>query len=264
MIDTHAHVNFEAFNGDYPEVIRRSFDNGVEKIINVGSNFLTSQRAIKIAKEFGGCYAALGLHPIHADEEKFHLSDYRNLLKGDGDTIKAIGETGLDYYRSPKDAPIIVEQRQLFLQHLVLAQESDLPIILHCRGDKNQPFNAYEDLLSIIRSRPRAPRGVIHCFVADWAIAQKFLDLGFYIGFTGIITYANVGEDLMEVIRRMPLNLILAETDSPYLAPELMRRQRCEPWHVKYTIEKIAAIKNLTFSEVEKQTSQNARQLFNL
>jgi len=264
MIDSHAHLNFEAFNDDYPEVIRRSFDNGVEKIINVGSNYLTSQKAVKIAKDFFGCYAALGLHPIHASEEKFPLPGLRDLLKADGDTIKAIGETGLDYYRSSRDALAVVEQRQAFLKHLNLAQEFDLPVILHCRGDKSQPFNAYEDLLSILHARPIMPRGVIHCFVADWTIAQKFLDLGFYVGFTGIITYSNAGDDLLEVVRQVPLNRILAETDSPYLAPELVRRQRCEPWHVKYTLEKIAAIKNISFAEAEKQTSQNAKQLFNL
>jgi TatD DNase family protein len=264
MIDSHAHVNFEAFNDDYPEVIRRSFDNGVEKIINVGSNYLTSQKAVKIAKKFFGCYAALGQHPIHASEEKFHLSDYRALLKGNGDTIKAIGETGLDYYRSLRDAPAVIEQRQLFLQHLDLAQEFNLPVIMHCRGNKDQPFNAYQDLLSIIRSRPSAPRGVIHCFVADWVIAQKFLDLGFYIGFTGIITYPSAGDELLEVVRRMPLNLILVETDCPYLSPQPVRRQRCEPWHVKYTIEKIAQIKNTSFEEVEKITTENGKQLFNL
>ncbi|MCX6741310.1 MAG: TatD family hydrolase [Candidatus Parcubacteria bacterium] len=262
MIDSHAHLNFQAFNDDYSEVIRRSFDNGIAGIINVGSNYLTSQKAVKIAKEFGGCYAALGLHPIHASDEGFPLSGFRNLLKGDGDTIKAIGETGLDYYRSTRDAPIVVEQRQVFLKHLELAQEFDLPVILHCRGDKNQPFNACQDLLSILRSRPRVPRGVIHCFVADWPTAQKFLDLGFYVGFTGIITYSNAGDDLLEAVKRIPLNRILSETDCPYLAPEPIRHQRCEPWHVKYTLEKIAEIKDVAVDEIERQTAKNAQDLF--
>ena len=264
MIDTHAHLNFQAFNDDYPEVIRRSFDNGITKIINVGSNCLTSEKAVKIAKEFFGCYAALGLHPIHASDEAFPRSSFRSLLKADGDTIKAIGETGLDNYQLKTIDHSLVNQRQVLLQHLDLAHEFDLPVIFHCRGNKNQPLDIYEDLLSILRSHPPVPRGVIHCFTADWSTAQKFLDLGLYVGFTGIITYPSAGDDLLEVVRRAPLNLILSETDCPYLAPEPVRRERCEPWHVKYTLEKIAEIKNMVVDKIEQQTAKNAQDLFRI
>ena len=215
MIDSHAHLNFQAFNDDYSEVIRRSFDNGIAKIINVGSNYLTSQKAVKIAKEFFGCYAALGLHPIHVNDEKFHLSGYRDLIKIDGDTVKAIGETGLDNYQLKTVNHFLVSQRQVLLRHLDLAHEFDLPVIFHCRGSKSNPLDIYEDLLSIIRSRPPVPRGVIHCFTADWPTAQKFLDLGFYVGFIGIITYPSDVDDLLEVVRCVPLNRILSETDCP-------------------------------------------------
>lgn len=275
MIDVHAHLNFQAFKDDYAEVIRRSFANGVEKIINIGSNYLNSQKAIQIAKEYKNCFAAVGLHPIHVQDEEFKIENYCSQVLKNIRTIKAIGETGLDYHyvavnqkskiKSQNDRSKIKSlQKDVFLRHLELAKEFDLPLILHCRGDKNEPLKAYEDLLSVIRSLPLVPRGELHCFSANWPMAQKFLDLGFYIGFTGIITFDNCGADLLEVVAKTPLDKILAETDCPYLAPQPVRRERCEPWHVKYTLGKIAEIKNISFEEAEAQIDENSVKLFNL
>lgn len=261
MIDTHAHLNFNDFQDDYAEVIRRSFDNGIKAIINVGSNFETSQRAIEIAKEFNKCYAVVGLHPIHADKEEFKVENYYSLIRTNKRIVKAIGETGLDYFHNSKNKE---QQKEIFLKHLELAREFNLPIILHCRGEKNNPWQIYEDLLLVISSLSFVPHGVIHCFSADWQIAQKFLNLGFYIGFTGIITFPNASPDLLEVVKRVLLDKILIETDCPFLAPQPVRGQRCEPWHVKYTAETIAKIKKKPFKEISKKMAENAIKLFNL
>lgn len=270
MIDTHSHLNFQAFKDDYRQVIGRSLENGIEAINNIGSNFLTSQKAVQIARELEvvaqhgreatlRCFAAIGLHPIHVQDEEFNLEKWRQLVKENKDLIKAIGETGLDYYHGEQR---FLKQKEVLSKHLALAQEFNLPIILHCRSTKEQPLKAYQDLLSIIHNSKFMGPGVIHCFAANWSMAQEFLSQGFYIGFTGIITYPNAGPDLLEVVVKTPLNRILLETDCPYLAPQPWRGQRCEPWHVKYTAEKIAEIRNITLEEVEQQTKQNARQLF--
>lgn len=261
MIDSHCHLNFNVFKDDWGEVLKRSFDNGITTVINVGSNYKTSKRAINIAKEYPNCFAAVGLHPIHVSEERFVLEKYKKLIIENRNYIKAIGETGLDYFHQPADGGL---QKEVFLKHLELAKEFNLSVILHCRGDVSNPIEAYEDLLSIIHNSKFIIPGVLHCFSANWQIAQKFLDFGFYIGFTGIITYKNCGQDLLEVVEKAPLEKILIETDAPYLAPEPYRSQRCEPWHVKFTAQKIAVIKKISSEEVIKQTSDNTKKLFGL
>jgi len=280
MIDTHSHLNFQAFKNDYREVIKRSFDNGIKTVVNVGSNFFTSQRAIEIAKEFPGCYAAVGLHPIHVKDEEFRAVDYHSLIRPNVGVIKAVGEIGLDYFHQPVDKNL---QKEVFLKHIELASKFDLPVILHCRGDQKNPKDAYQDLLEILQTHfPRqsafknirvnpcsnphssAPNGVIHCFSSNWQIAQQFLNIKFLIGFTGVITFSNAGSDLLEVVAKTPLDKILIETDCPFLAPQPVRGQRCEPWHVKFTAEKIAEIKGISVEQVVQTTATNAKRLFKI
>ncbi len=282
MIDTHAHLNFQAFEKDCAQVIERSFSNGIKFIINVGSQLDTSSKAIELADKFknlpphlistgifgikltnsapircGGLYAAVGLHPIHAGDEVFDFEIYKKLTQNK--KVVAIGETGLDYFHI-KDEKLIKLQKEIFLSHIKLAQELDLPLILHCRGIKKEPNKAYQEMLEILK-KERANKGVIHCFSSNLDIAKEFLALGFYIGFTGITTFS---KELENVVSGIPLDKILTETDCPYLAPVPYRGKRCEPWHVKFTIEKIAQIKGLSFPETEKQTEQNAINLFGL
>lgn len=283
MIDTHCHLNFNAFKKDYREVASRSFSQGVEAMLIVGSNYQTSKRAIELAQEFNGCYAALGLHPIHVNDEEFKPTEYISLISINSKIVKAIGETGLDYFHHEisnfesqnsgsqlKNQNFKERQKNIFLEHLKLAKEFNLPIILHCRGATNNPLPAYQDLLDIILRqsvlglRASIPIGVIHCFSANWQIAQKFLDLGLYIGFTGIITFKNCHDYLLEVVEKAPLEKILIETDAPYLAPEPYRGQRCEPWHVKFTAQKIAEIKKISLEEVLDQTTKNAKNIFKI
>ncbi len=265
MIDTHAHLNFQAFKDDYPRVIEENFRNGLRAVINVGSNFETSQKAAEIAKEFKDCYAAIGLHPIHIDDEKFKGKEYETLIERNRNKVKAIGETGLDFYHFKKN---VERQKQVFLKHLFLAKKFDLPVILHCRGAKENPKDAYSELLEIVKGacpvRGPVSNGMIHCFSSDWEIGQQFLDLGFYVGFDGPITFKNADPELLLVAEKIPLDKILLETDCPFLAPEPYRGQRNEPIYVRFIAQKIAEIKKISFNDVVEQTTKNAQKLFSI
>jgi TatD DNase family protein len=242
LIDTHGHLNFNAYKDDADEVIRRSLE-GDTWMINVGSQYDTSRRAVEIAEKYPqGVYAAVGLHPIHSGDE-FDRAEYKELAKSK--KVVAVGEIGLDYkqeYVSSKE-----KQKEVLLKQLDFAKELNLPVILHCRM-------AHEDLLELINSEMR---GVIHCFTGNWQEAQKYLEMGFYFGFNGIIFKM----DLEEVVKRTPLERILIETDCPYLTPP-QTEGRNEPIYVKYVAEKITQLKNLTFKEVVEATTKNAKKLF--
>jgi len=262
MIDTHAHLNFEAFQNDYQQVIRRAVERNVSLIINAGSNFLTSQKAVKIAREYNQCYAAVGLHPVHVKDENFDINKYAELIKSNLDYIKAIGETGLDFYHSDKNKN---EQIKVLRQHIELAHMFSLPLVLHCRGGKENPQGAYLDLLEVLKSAPvNSLQGTIHCFSSNWQVAQEFLNLGLYAGFTGIITFKNAGKQLLEVVKNIPLDRMLTETDSPYLSPEPHRGERNEPSYILFTSKKIAEIKGISLEKAGKITAINAKKLFNL
>ncbi len=245
LIDTHAHVNFNAFKGDSAEVIKRSLENNVW-LINVGSQYSTSKRAVEMAEKYPqGVWAAVGLHPIHAREEEFDYTKYQELAKSQ--KVVAIGEIGLDYkseYVSFKG-----KQKEVFLKQLDLTKALDLPVIIHCRM-------AHDDLIEILDSKLK---GVIHCFTGDWYQAEKYLNMGFYLGFNGIIFKLN----LDEVIEKTPFDKILVETDCPYLTPAPMEG-RNEPLYVKYVAEKIAKIKGLSYEEIAKITTANAQKLFKI
>jgi len=279
LIDTHAHLNFNAYKDDANEVIGRSLKNNFW-MINVGSQYSTSKRAVEIAEKYPeGVYAAIGLHPIHSEEE-FDYKKYRvlaNRLIGDPPRrrVVAIGEIGLDY----KSEYVLFKERQkkVFLKQLDLAKELNLPAIFHCRM-------AHEDLIEILNTKYKiqdiASRGVIHCFTGTWDDARKYLEMGFYLGFNGIIFKLY----LDEVIEKTPLDKILVETDCPYLTPPLPADSafvaasakeavltkagpmtgRNEPLYVKYVAEKIAKIKKKSYEEISEITTQNAKKLFNL
>jgi len=269
LIDTHTHVNFNVFKDDGDQVIKRTLDQNVW-MINVGSQYSTSRRAVEYANKYKqGVYAAVGLHPFHINKsikekefEEFSRAKYEELLE-DPKTV-ALGEIGLDYIdgisQESKD-----KQKAVLVEQIELAQRAGKPIVFHCR-------KAYEDLIELLTmfnlgcaNCPQACspglRGVIHCFMGRLSQAEKFLELGFYISFNGIITYAR---DYDKVIEKIPLNRILLETDAPYLTPEPHRDERNEPLYVKYVAEKIAQIKKIDLDQVTKQTTENARMLFNI
>jgi TatD DNase family protein len=255
LIDTHSHLNFNAFKDDVDEVIRRSLVNNVW-MSNVGSQYETSKKAVEIAEKYPqGVYAAIGLHPIYA-KESFNYDEYKKLAESK--KVVAIGEIGLDYkaeYVSFKE-----RQEEVFLQQLNLAKELNLPVIFHCRM-------AHDDLLDILRNQKcnnytgvnLLHQGVIHCFTGSWEQAQTYLEMELYLGFNGIIFKL----DLDEVINKTPLDKILIETDCPYLTPP-PENGRNEPMYVKYVAEKIAKIKNLRYEEVAKITTQNAKKFFGM
>ncbi|OGZ17654.1 MAG: hypothetical protein A2V72_02605 [Candidatus Nealsonbacteria bacterium RBG_13_37_56] len=247
LIDTHAHVNFKAFDHDFEEVIKRSLGEDVW-MINVGSKYETSKKAVEIAQNYNnGVFAAIGLHPIHAKDEDYHALEYGNLCRSD--KVVAIGEIGLDKF---KDYGLFLkEQKEVFLKQLDLAKELNLPVIIHCRM-------AHEDLLDILKNYNLS--GVIHCFTGTWEEAKKYLDLGFYIGINGII----YKRDLKEVIEKVPLEKILIETDCPYLTPPQAESERNEPIFVRYIAKDIARIKGIDFKTVSQTTFQNATDLFNI
>jgi len=271
LIDTHAHLNFVAYKEDSEEVIRRSLQNRVW-MINVGSQYDTSKRAVFLAEKFeSGVYAAVGLHPIHLEtrlvkikldkeeiefktlEEDFDCSKYRALAQSK--KVVAIGEIGLDYYYRPKTKKKLElfkkKQKEIFLKELNLAKELNLPVIFHCRM-------AHPELLEILQNSKL--KGVVHCFTGTLEQAQQYLELGFYLGFNGLIFKM----DFDQIIKEIPLEKILIETDCPYLSPPPHQGERNEPSYVKYIAQKIAKIKNESFEKVAQITTQNARQLFKI
>lgn len=251
-IDTHAHLNFKAFNSDYDEAISRAFAAQVKAIINVGSNLETSKKAVDIADEHPGkVYAAIGLHPIHVKEEEFDAVAFEKLLKNP--KVVAVGETGLDYYYDKSTA---VRQKELFRKQLNLALRFDKPVILHSR-------DAGDDVLSILMGEKIDVTGVMHCFQGNWTFAKVVLDLGLLLSFTGLITFSKNYETI-EVIENTPLDRLMIETDCPYMTPEPYRGKRNEPTYVIEVAKKIAEIKKISVEEVAVQTTKNAESLFML
>ncbi len=288
IIDTHSHLQFKAFERDLEDVIKRTIAENIWTI-NVGTKYETSKKAIELAEKYGeGFFAAIGLHPIYAaaefvktktdpdegefliNEQVFEKEKYVELAKSK--KVVAIGEIGLDYYYKPKTTAKLQQfkekQKQVFMQQLDLARELSLPLILHCRM-------AHDDVIEILKSQitnhksqtnPKSKiqnskiRGVIHCFTGDLEQAQKYIEMGFCIGINGIIFKFNIDA----IIKKIPLEKIVVETDCPYLTPVAQGSKRNEPIFIKHTIQKIADLKNITFQEVADSTTQNARTLFKI
>ena len=254
FVDSHAHLNLEQFTDDYKEVIERANANNVKVIINVGADFASSKRAVEIAKEYEkGVYATVGMHPHDSKNEVYNEKKMSDLLYSK--RVVAIGEIGLDYFGSINDIDKPA-QLELLRAQVNLAILKDKPVVLHCR-------DAYDDLISFLMSLSQVPRGVIHCYVGDWAHAQVFLDMGFYLSFNGILTFTKNPEQI-KVAELTPLDKILIETDCPWLAPEPHRGQRNEPAYVVEVAKRIAEIKKISLVEVETQTTKNAIDFFKL
>jgi len=286
LFDSHAHVNFNAFRDDGGDIVRRCLDNDIW-MVNVGSQYSTSERAVAIAKKYPeGVYAAIGLHPFHlfeseitneVDNEKIEIKSraeefdpvaYRKLAVSK--KVVAIGETGLDYFYitdHPEREMMIQKQKEIFVAQAELASKLNLPLIIHCRPSKDNLTDAYLDIVDILRGKNL--RGVIHCFSSNLEVAQKFIDLDFYLGFTGIITFkikkeSDLQNELIKVVKNIPPDKILIETDCPYLSPEPMRGKRNEPAYVQYVGDKIAEILNRPKEEIYQKTSVNAKKLFKI
>lgn len=267
LFDSHTHLNFKAFNEDRVEIMAHCREAGM-KIVNVGAALATSEKAIEIA-DAQNFYAALGLHPIHVFDEEFDTAVYQRLIDKNSDKVVAMGETGFDYFHLDmafdKGAKSVEEikakQRQVFLQHIELAQKNNLAVIVHGRNGKDEP-NAYQDIVKLLKESGQK-RGVVHCFGGNIQEAQQVVDMGFYIGITGIVTFDKTGV-LEEIIKSIPLTSILIETDAPYLCPVPHRGKRNEPLYVEYVAEKIAQILNKEKAEIIEITGHNAKKLFNI
>jgi len=262
FIDTHCHLNFKSYKKDLPEVIKRATDNKIDKIIIPGAKLDTSRKAIEIAQQYGDCFAAVGIHPHHADllSAADNASDLKNLLTGliIQPKVVAVGEIGLDYYQY-KDCPPIDEetkkrQKELFLLQLELAQENNLPVILHCR-------EAFDDLLNVLKDKNIS--GVFHCFSGNKQQLAEVLEMGFYLGFDGNITYPQ-NQHLRQLVESAPFDKLLLETDAPFLTPVPQRGNRNEPAFLVYTAQTVAEIKKTALDKVMEITCSNALKLFRL
>jgi len=252
LVDIHAHVNFDAFEDDRESVMQRSHDASVGMIL-VGTEHATSLGALEQAKHYqDGVWAASGLHPTLA-RSGFEYEKYKTLAANK--KVVAIGECGIDYFRSGKTQEEKTLQYKVFRAHIHLAREVKKPLIIHCR-------NAYDDLVQILKEEKADEiGGTIHFFVGSWADAQKFLDIGFHLSFTGVITFAR---DYDETLKNAPLDRIMVETDAPYVAPLAYRGKRNEPLYVREVAKKIAELRGISYEEVARETTKNATKLFRL
>ena len=265
--DCHTHVNFVAFKDDREEAIKRAAEAEVGMIV-IGTQFDTSSDAVKLAEGHDDVYAAIGLHPIHSTKsyhdqkelgeggkeftsrgEEFDFAAYEKL--GQSPKVVAIGECGLDYYRLEEDTK--KKQEETFVQQIELANTLGKPLMLHIR-------NAYEDALALVKAHAKV-KGDVHFFAGDWSIAKQFLDIGFTLSFTGVVTFTH---DYDEVVKNAPLDMLLSETDAPYVSPKPYRGKRNEPAYVVEVVKTIAGIRGESLEKVRDQLAANARRVFGL
>jgi TatD DNase family protein len=278
LIDTHAHVNFNAFKEDSGEIIRSSLQENVW-MINVGSEYRTSRRALEMANKYEkGVYAAIGLHPIHLAEqeynedggsfttraEEWNYDAYEKLARFE--KVVAIGEIGLDYFHIDKGADVQKvkdRQKEVFLDQLLMARRLNKPVIIHCR-------QAHDDMLEMLEHFKKEYKelmpaqgfiGVMHCFSGDEDLAWKYFSYGLMISFTGLITFSRQWDSL---IRRLPADRFMIETDCPFMTPEPYRGQRNQPLLVKFVAQRIAEIRNTEIERIAEITTRNARILFGI
>jgi len=277
MIDTHAHVNFGTFKEDSDKVIQAALDKKIA-IINVGSQISTSRRAVELAAKYPRVFAAIGLHPIQLQDEEvveegitfttrkeeFSHSTYKELAKQKN--VVAIGETGLDYYHiqdRPNLKEIVEEQKKVFHQHIDLANEMKLPMIIHTRSGKNNSDASCIDILSELKKNKPKYGGVMHCYAGPPELIKDFVALDMYISFNGILTFDKTGL-IEKILFSTPEDRILTETDCPYLTPAPYRGKRNEPAYVDFVVSKIAELKNREFAEIDLLTTRNAERLFHI
>ncbi len=251
LVDTHAHLDFPQYKKDLGQVLERARQVGVEAILNVGADLASSRRSIELSREYPWVSASVGIHPHGAAQAgKKWVEELEKLAAAD--TVLAIGETGLDFYRdlSPRDV-----QEEVFREHLQLACRVNKPVIVHTRA-------AHAETLQVMQEEDLPyPVGVMHCFSGDRSQAEDFLDLGFYISLAGPLTYPR-SHELRDLIKYIPANRLLLETDAPYLPPQAYRSQRNEPSYIKLTYERAALALGQDLDEVAKQVYLNAVRLF--
>ena len=253
LFDSHAHYDDEKFDVDRVELLKKINEEGVTYIINVGADLKSSVSSVELSKQFNFIYASVGVHPHEAKSMDDKTIDQLALLSKNKKVV-AFGEIGLDYYydNSPRDL-----QKYWFAKQLDLAAELKLPVIIHIR-------DAYEDAMEVIKkSKPRDKEGVIHCFSGSVETAKLFLNQGFTLSVGGVLTFKNARK-VREVVAYIPEDMILIETDCPYMSPEPHRSKRNHSGYLKYVAEKMAEIKGISFEETAYKTLVNAKRVFNI
>lgn len=253
LFDTHAHLNEPELAKDLPAVLERAHLAGVEHIATIGYDWQSSLYAVYLAEKHEHVYAVAGIHPH--DAQTLTKEVYHKLAElAQSPAVVAIGEIGLDYYRdlSPRDV-----QKKAFTEQIHLAKDLAKPIVIHDR-------DAHADTMKILRQENAgANGGILHCYSGSWEMAKEAMKLGFYISIAGPVTYKNA-RTLPEVVQKMPLDMLLVETDCPYLTPEPYRGKTNEPAHVRLVAEKIAAIRGQSLETIAEQTTENALRLYGL
>ncbi len=251
LFDSHAHLDDEQFNTDLEEVMLAITSSDVSMLVDVGSSLPSSEKAVRIAEKYPCVYAAVGIHPCDADTaDESAFSVLYQLAQRE--KVVAIGESGLDYYWDSVDREI---QKNAFIQHILLANELDMPLIVHNR-------DAHKDTLDILKAyKPK--KAIIHCFSGSPEMAEILAKMGYYISFSGSLTFKNARQ-LPEAVKRVPKAQLLIETDSPYLSPEPMRGKRNTPVNVQYTARKMAEILNLPYETLCTITYENAKRIYQL
>ncbi len=252
IFDSHAHYDDRRFNVDREQLIKELKENNIVGVLNCGASLRGARESFKLAKKYDFFYAAVGIHPGNATElTDKALEEIKEMTKNP--KVRAIGEIGLDYYwehNPPKEVQI-----EVFRKQMQLAKELNLPVVIHDR-------DAHKDTLDIMKEFPEV-KGVLHCFAGSVEFARECLKLGYYIGFTGVVTFNNAKKAL-EVVKEVPLERILVETDAPYMAPTPHRGERNRSDYIKFIIEKIAEVKGLSVEEVERRTIENTKDLLRI
>lgn len=250
FVDSHCHLDFPEFAQDLPGILESMSENRVGHALVVAVSKPEWARIRELVAPHDNLYASVGVHPDYEDTEEPNVDDL--LAAADDPKVVAIGETGLDYYRGSEPFDW---QRERFRVHIRASRACGLPLIIHTRS-------AAEDTLRIMAEEgAQEPGGVMHCFTESWEVAKAAMDLNFYISFSGIVTFRNA-VDLQEVARRVPLERMLIETDSPFLAPVPFRGKRNDPSKVRHVAEKIADLRGISVAEVEERTTENFFALF--
>lgn len=252
IIDTHAHLDFKNFRKDLDAVVERAREAGVERIVTIGIDLETTEKAISLARKYGNVHATAGIHPHEADSATPEVLEKLDELAR-ADEVVAVGECGMDYVRSETTRE---DQLAAFTAQMALAEKLKLPVVIHSR-------ESYDDVAGVLESFSGRVKGIIHCMSGGADFRDRALDMGYYIAIGGPVTY-KANEELRLVIRGVPLERLLLETDAPFLPPEKMRPGRNEPAFLTEVVRELAELYNVSAEEIERHTSENAIRAFNL
>lgn len=255
LIDTHCHLNDEQLENDTKDIIERAKEHNVKKLVCVGASLSSSVKAVEIANEYDNVFAVIGVHPDDANTFNDEILDKLRELAKNNKKVVAIGEIGLDYHfvQDNKEA-----QKQCFIKQIELANELDLPIVIHTR-------DAMGDTLDIVRKYKNEIKngGIFHCFHGSKEVLDEINKMGFYVSYGGAITFNNAN-NLREIVKQTPLDKILTETDCPYMAPVPLRGTINEPKNIDLIFEKMCELKNISKNELEKIIENNTKKIFNI